>query len=284
MSEYVLDHHQQGERRRLALMSRLLDPAHRRHLTELGVRPGIKDPGGRLRNGSVSAWLAEQAGPACAAVAVDIDLSLAEASVPGLEFRRADIMAGPVDPGGFDLVTCRAVLHHLADADTAVRNLVASARPGGAVLLIEPDFLPVMIAEPPEVRHFWDGWLAWSRDQGIDFFLGRRLPGLLARLGLADVGATAETALYNGGSPWAGYWQQTVSELRPRLEESGRLGRAAIDAFSTGAPIRAGGRRPSPSPPCTAACRRAEDFPQTASPARRALNPLRRPGGPAILG
>jgi len=27
-------------------------------------------------------------------------------------------------------------------------------------LLIEPDFLPASIAEPPEIRAFWDGWLA----------------------------------------------------------------------------------------------------------------------------
>jgi hypothetical protein len=59
------------------------------------------------------------------------------------------------------------VLHHVADARIAVENLVASARPGGAILLIEPDFLPVSVAEPPEIRAFWDGWLAWSRQQGI---------------------------------------------------------------------------------------------------------------------
>jgi 2-polyprenyl-3-methyl-5-hydroxy-6-metoxy-1,4-benzoquinol methylase len=55
-----------------------------------------------------------------------------------------------------------AVLHHVADAEAAVVNLVASARPGGRILLIEPDFLPVSIAEPPEVRAFWQGWLACS--------------------------------------------------------------------------------------------------------------------------
>ena len=68
---------------------------------------------------------------------------LADADVPGLELRPADICAGPVQPGNFDLVTARAVLHHVADPEAAVANLVASARPGGAILLIEPDFLPV---------------------------------------------------------------------------------------------------------------------------------------------
>jgi len=231
MSEYVLDHHQEGERERLALMSRLLDPMHRGHIERLGIGPGARTLEVGCGNGSVSAWLARRVAPGGRAVAVDLDLSLVDADVPGLEFRQADILAGRVEPGDFDLVTARAVLHHVSDAEAAVVNLVACARPGGAVLLIEPDFLPVTVAEPPEVRAFWDGWLAWSRGQGIDYFIGRRLPAMLSRLGLAEVGATAETAHYNGGSAWAVYWQQTVAELRTRLVASGMLDDRLIDTF-----------------------------------------------------
>jgi SAM-dependent methyltransferase len=231
VSDYVLDHHQEGERQRLALMSRLLDPAHRRHLERLGAGPGARTLEVGCGNGSISAWLAGRVAPGGRAVAVDLDLSLAGADVPGLELRQADILAGPVQPEDFDLVTARAVLHHVADAQAAVVNLVASARPGGTILLIEPDFLPVSVAEPPEVRAFWQGWLAWSREQGIDYFIGRRLPAMLSGLGLQDVEATAETALYNGGSLWALYWRQTVIELRPRLVASGKLDDRSIDAF-----------------------------------------------------
>jgi SAM-dependent methyltransferase len=227
----VLDHHLSGERARLALMSRLLDPMHRRHLERLGVGPGARTLEVGCGNGSVSAWLATRVAPGGQAVAVDLDLSLAGQDVPGLELRQSDILAGPVEPADFDLVTARAVLHHVGDAETAVANLVASARPGGAILLIEPDFLPASIAEPAEVRAFWRGWLAWSKEQGIDYFIGRKLPPALSGLGLDDVEATAETALYQGGSPWARYWMETVAELRPRLTASGQLAGRSIDAF-----------------------------------------------------
>src|SRR6266567_1771087 len=140
MSKYVLAHHLKGEGRRLALMSALL--AKR-------VSPGGK------------------------AVAFDLDLSLVEAHAPNLELRQGDIVAGPVEPGSFDLVTARAVLHHVAKAEAAIKNLAASVRPGGALLLIEPDFLPVSVAEPPEVRAFWKAWLAWSRERGIDYYISR---------------------------------------------------------------------------------------------------------------
>ena len=230
--EYVLDHHQRGERQRLDLMSRLLDPMHRRYIEDLGAATaGAQTLEVGCGNGSMSAWLARRVAPGGQALAVDLDLSLADADAPGLGYRQGDILAGPVEPGGFDLVTARAVLHHVGDTATAVANLVASAGPGGAILLIEPDFLPVSVAEPADVRAFWAGWLAWSQEQGIDYFIGRKLPGMLSGLGLEDVTATAETALYPGGSPWAGYWRETVIELRPRLIESGQLDGRLIDAF-----------------------------------------------------
>jgi 2-polyprenyl-3-methyl-5-hydroxy-6-metoxy-1,4-benzoquinol methylase len=231
MGEYVLDHHLGGERSRLALMSRLLDPMHRRHIESLGAGPGARALEVGCGNGSMSAWLAERVGPRGRAVAVDLDLSLVDVRAPRLELRQGDIVAGPVDPGGFDLVTARAVLHHVSDVEAAIRNLTASLAPGGSILLIEPDFLPVSVAEPPEVRAFWDGWLAWSRAQGIDYHLGRTLAPRLAAVSLEQVAGTAETAVYNGGSPWAVYWTQTVTELRDRLVDSGRLDDQLIDGF-----------------------------------------------------
>jgi hypothetical protein len=123
------------------------------------------------------------------------------------------------------------VLHHVADAEVAITNLVASLRTGGVVLLIEPDFLPVSIAEPQEVRAFWEGWLTWSRERGIDYHIGRTLAPRLAALGLTQISGTAETAIYNGGSRWANYWTLTISELRDDLMGSGKLNVALVDTF-----------------------------------------------------
>jgi SAM-dependent methyltransferase len=232
MAKYVLRHDLTGEGRRLALMSQLLDPMHRRHIDALGVlRPGARTLEVGSGNGSISAWLAERVSPGGEAVAVDLDLSLIDARAPNLEFRRADIVGGPIEPATFDLVTARAVLHHVQNADAAIANMVASLRPGGALLLIEPDFLPVSIAEPPNVRTFWDGWLAWSRERGIDYMIGRILAPRLSARGLTDISGTAETVIYNGGSSWADYWVQTITELRNDLISSGKVDEGLVDCF-----------------------------------------------------
>ena len=232
MSEYVLGHHLKGEGKRLALMSELLDPMHRRHIEALGIiKPGARTLEVGCGNGSISAWLADRVSPDGIAVAFDLDLSLIEAHAPNLELRQGDIVADPVEPCSFDLVTARAVLHHIANAEAAIRNLVASMRSGGAILLIEPDFLPVSVAEPPEVRAFWEGWLAWSRERGIDYHIGRGLAPRLAELGLAQISGSAETAIYHDGSRWADYWTQTITELRDDLITSGKLTNALVDTF-----------------------------------------------------
>src|SRR5882757_9861582 len=205
---------------------------HRRYIDALGVvRPGARTLEIGCGNGSISALLAERVSPGGAAVAVDLDLSLIQVRMQNLEVRQADILAGPIEHGAFDLVTARAVLHHVADARAAIANMVASLKVGGALLLIEPDFLPVSVAEPPEVRAFWDGWLAWSRERGIDYQIGRTLAPRLASLGLTNISGTAETAIYNGGSLWADYWIETVTELRGDLIGSGKLDQALIDRF-----------------------------------------------------
>src|SRR5438477_4555031 len=209
MSRYVLDHHLEGEKKRLALMSQLLDPMHRRQIESLGISREARVLEVGCGNGSMSAWMAEHIAPYGQIIALDLDLSVVDnVRAPVVEFRQGDIVTGPVDPDGFDFVTARAVLHHVADAKAATGNLVASLRPGAAILLIEPDFLPVSIAEPIEMRTFWGGWLAWSRERG-----------------------TAETAIYNGGSRWADYWRETIMELRGDLVPSGKHNDAVIDAF-----------------------------------------------------
>jgi precorrin-6B methylase 2 len=95
MPEYVLDHHLEGERQRLALMSRLLDPMHRRHLERLGIGPGARALEVGCGNGSISGWLAKRVAPDGVAVALDLDLSLVDADEPNLQLRKGDIVAAP---------------------------------------------------------------------------------------------------------------------------------------------------------------------------------------------
>ncbi len=221
MSGYVLPHQLRGEQRRLALMSELLDPPHRSLLKAVGLEPGWRCLEVGCGNGSISKWLSTEA-TAGYVVATDLDTSyITDLHGRNLEVRPLNILEAKVEQGEYDLVTARAVLHHLRDRQRAVGQMVTALKPGGVLLCVEPDMLPAAAAEPDSLQRFWQGWLKWSASAGIDYFLGRKMPGLLAGSGLQRVEAVGNTAIYNGGSPWATYWLETLNELRPKLLDSG---------------------------------------------------------------
>jgi SAM-dependent methyltransferase len=148
-----------------------------------------------------------------------------------LEVRRLDILKDPVEEAAYDLVTARAVLHHIQSPEKAAQRMIAALKPGGWLLCIEPDMLPATATEPEPVRAFWHGWLQWSAAVGIDYFIGRKMPARLSEFGMEAVSAEGCTALYCGGSPWATYWVETIQELQSRLLTSGFVTDELLTAF-----------------------------------------------------
>jgi SAM-dependent methyltransferase len=232
MNEYTLPHALVGEQERLALMSALLDPMEQARFAWLGVGPGWRCLELGSGNGSIAEGLAERVAPSGHVVASDIDLAyIAELRTPGLEVRRIDILLDAIEPEAYDLVVARALLHHLTPAHKALERMVGALKPGGVLLSIEPDMLPCTVAEPDAMRAFWQGWLTWSVDAGIDYSTGRKVPAWLDSLGLHDVAGEGHTAQFNGGSRWATYWTATMTELAPALIKSGQMSGEMLEEF-----------------------------------------------------
>lgn len=234
MSEYVLPHDVKGERERLALMSTLLDPTEQAHIERLGIRPGWRCLELGCGNGSISQFLARSVAPSGRVVATDLDISyLADLRAPCLETRRLDVLHDAIEEASYNLVVARALLHHLPSAHPALEKMVAALKPGGVLLSVEPDMLPATVAEPDCMRAYWKGWLKWSVEARIDFFIGRKIPSWLQSFGLTDVAGEEHSPLFNGGSDWARYWVATVRELRPSLLKSGFVTEPMIEEFQS---------------------------------------------------
>ena len=238
MVDYVLPHTIPQEDERLTLMSRMLDPQMFFRLEQLGVAEGWRCLEVGAGNGSVSHWLAQRVGPAGHVVASDIDTRfLDRLSLANLEVRRIDVTRDPLGDG-YDLVCGRAILHHLPQRIDVLARLAEAVRPGGCILLEEPDFHPALASDSTVMRDFWQGFLAWAADHGIDYFIGRRLAPLLAGLGVARIDVHGETILFNGGSLPARYLSLTMRELEQPLLASGLIGRTfwteAIALFDNG--------------------------------------------------
>lgn len=232
MPEYTLPHELAGEQQRLALMSELLDPIELAHIAQLGMRPGWRCLELGSGNGSIAQALAERVAPRGHVVASDIDLRyIADLQVPCLEVRRIDILQDVIEQDFYDFVVARALLHHVTPARKALERMVSALKPGGVLLSIEPDMLPCTVTEPDSIRTFWKGWLKWSVEAGIDYFIGRKIPGWLDSLGLHDVAGEGHTAHFNGRSDWATYWTETMRELKPSLLKSGYITEKMLENF-----------------------------------------------------
>jgi SAM-dependent methyltransferase len=232
MPEYTLPHKLEGERQRLALMSELLDPIERAHLARLGVGPGWRCLELGCGNGSISEALARTVAPSGHVVASDIDITyIADLQGPCLEVRRIDVLHDPLEAASYDLVVARALLHHFNSAPKALERMISALKPGGVLLSIEPDMLPCTVTKPDAMCAFWRGWLKWSLEAGIDYFIGRNIPAWLDSLGLEQVAGEGHTAHFNGKSDWATYWVETIQELAPSLLKSGHVTNALLDEF-----------------------------------------------------
>ena len=93
MTEYVWQHGLEGEAERLRLMSEILDPSCRDHLSRLPIAGDWQCIEIGAGNGSLSQWLATQLGSGGKVIATDIAPDLIkEIAIDNLEVRRLDIV------------------------------------------------------------------------------------------------------------------------------------------------------------------------------------------------
>src|SRR5690349_21621401 len=138
---YEYDHAWELERVRLAGLEAALDPGTREHLTRLGAVPGARVLEIGAGGGSVAFWLAGRVAPNGKVVATDLETDFLESEAPrypSLEVLRHDIAADD-PPTGFDVVHARWLVEWLPDKRGALRRMASALRPGGVVLIEEPD-------------------------------------------------------------------------------------------------------------------------------------------------
>ncbi|PWB93519.1 MULTISPECIES: class I SAM-dependent methyltransferase [Methylosinus] len=105
----------------------------------------------------------------------------------------------PFADRSFDLATCQTLLLHLRDPAAALAEMIRIVEPGGLVLCAEPNNLVARLpfsgqmGEEAVERLLRLSELAWRQALGRarlgkgEEFVGERLPGLFAGLGLQDV-------------------------------------------------------------------------------------------------
>jgi SAM-dependent methyltransferase len=186
----------------------------------------------------VLALLAERVGVRGRVVGLDSDpthVSLARAfarerGLAQVEIVEADASQTGLPANSFDLVHARTLLINLPDPAAVVAEMVRLAKPGGHVLVQEPD-LAVRICYPldPAWTELAELFLAVAQRNGADLYIGRRLPTLLRRAGLVDIGIEARAAIYPHGHTRRAVLADLMRSLRPIIVDQGLRTEAELE-------------------------------------------------------
>jgi ubiquinone/menaquinone biosynthesis C-methylase UbiE len=207
-------------------------------INELPLSPNMHVLDLACGDGFYTRRIADRLGPGGSITGVDINRAyLSEAGEEAscqsghakIDFIAASFDDLPFRDGTFDLVWCAQSLFTLPDPVAAIRHMVRVVRRGGIVAVLENDTLhevclpwPVYLELPlraAELRFFLE-----ESQNSSKYYVGRRLPNVLAEAGLEPMGLTthafdrqaplgeAETALLRG------YLKTVVARVTPHLE------------------------------------------------------------------
>jgi SAM-dependent methyltransferase len=172
--------------------------------------------------------------PLGSVTAIDINPVLLELiPAQNLTIEQLDVRTGQLPANAYDLVSCRALLHQISDyAPEVLGQMAAALKPGGYLLIQEPDFHLAQTTEPEVWAKTWKALIEWGRANGIDWLIGRKLPAMVSTLGLGQVQAKTDVQNIRGRDRGALYFRMFFAEVRDRVVGSGRLEAATLDAAS----------------------------------------------------
>ncbi|HEX8105032.1 MAG TPA: methyltransferase domain-containing protein [Solirubrobacteraceae bacterium] len=220
--EYLLAG-QRSELERLTQQARTWEPAGQALLDRIGDGAGLRalDVGcgahGWLK--LLSRWVGEDG----EVVGTDVDPTLLAAArkldLDNVELIEDDLFASRLEPASFDLVHARFQLCPLGRAQEQVEIYAGLTRPGGHLVLEEPDSGSWHCNPPAPATEALIGLIVDAfRHAGGDFDAGRQLPALLTDVGI-EATTYARVLALGAGHPYLKLPLQFAASLDHRLRQ-----------------------------------------------------------------
>jgi ubiquinone/menaquinone biosynthesis C-methylase UbiE len=181
--------------------------------------------------------LSRRVGPNGSVVGVEMDGDavttarrfLADHGICNVEVRQGDGKATGLPRESFDLATARLVLVNIPEPERVVAEMMALVKPGGAVALHEADWGGHLMDPPlPACERLLKAFDAYATANGIDLYIGRRVPRILRAAGLVDVQVKALIHEFRPGHPNRSLFVQFARNLRERFLSQGFISEAEL--------------------------------------------------------
>jgi SAM-dependent methyltransferase len=225
------------ELERLHALEAAFDPATQRWLLTTGLAAGWRCIEAGAGAGSMVRWLAGRVGPSGHVQAIDIDTRfLRRLELPNVDIVAEDLCAPSPPMPSAELVHARFVLIHLQSWEKAFAALVDRLRPGGWLVLEEPDFTLARAYAGDEVHgrayaRVQRAIRAMFESRGLDPGFGARLPALLGRAGLEAIAVEHDAPIVAGSTAAARIMQLSAAQLRAHYLATGCVDEADLARY-----------------------------------------------------
>lgn len=225
------------ERARLRLLQDEFDGITTRRLARCNLQPGQNcmeiGPG----EGSIARWMAEAVGESGKVVVVDrCPANFDEGNYKNIELYENDVSEkGFLNQlqQSFDLIHTRFVMVHIQDNAPLIKKLVSLLKPGGWLVLEEPDFstLAPMGSKDDADYKTISALQKVVMQRGCSKFFAPHMPQLLHSNGLANIHVESLVPVSRGGSSMSQMHARTVAHLKEDILATGIVTNADIEAF-----------------------------------------------------
>lgn len=225
--QYVLGY-RRAEQERLQQQAKQLAHESSALFNRIGIHPGARvveigcGPHGCLE------LLAERVGPSGSVIGVErnqdaVNLArklISERGLENVEVLCGDARFTELPRASFDLATARLVLVNVPEPQQIVAEAVALVRPGGCVAFHEADWITHVCDPPSDAwRTLTELFVNYSKRNGIDPFIGRKLSRLLRDADLVDVRVNPIIHVYPSGHGQRNILLDFVENLSERILE-----------------------------------------------------------------
>lgn len=154
------------------------------------LKPGLSVLDVGCGSGAITRGIAKYAGRV---VGIDrseelIQLANEHNTEQNLSFIVGDIMTyAPAEK--FDIITTARTLQWMAGPEDVIRQLITLLKPGGLLCVLDYNHTAISWepAVPASMQHFYDAFLQWRADAGMDNAIGDHVAALMANCGGVDI-------------------------------------------------------------------------------------------------
>ncbi|NJL23494.1 MAG: class I SAM-dependent methyltransferase [Leptolyngbyaceae cyanobacterium SM1_3_5] len=235
---YIFTNSQEvSELERLQAIEQIFDSATHKQIQATGISQNWCCLEVGAGAGSIMRWMSSIVGEGGKVVAVDLDTRFIEnIHLANVEILKADIRQLQLEENSFDLIHARYVLIHISDYESTLSKMIALLKPGGWIVIEEPDFSAARAIAGSEaacqaVNRVNRAIFKTFKSRKMDYDLGIKLPALFQKLGLELQSVENNSPLSNGSSGVARMMKMSALQLLEKYIATGEATQKDIEQY-----------------------------------------------------